>query len=266
MTAGGRARSHLSVAIAMFTAIPVPTDKHRPLTDANAAAALRWLPAVGVLLGGLAGLPTIALLARRPDAGLPAAVVGIGALALLSRGLHLDGLADTADGLGSRAPAERALEIMRRSDIGPFGVVTIVLVVLLDVASLAGSATTAHDWALVPPLVTAAATGRLAAVHAALRGVPAARRSGFGALVAGSVRLSVALGLTFGVLALGVGAAAVERASLVGWPVAQCGGLLVALALRALTTRRFGGVSGDVFGAVIETAVAVTLIGLLLAR
>lgn len=265
MIRAGPPSAGLAAAIAMFTSIPVPSSRHRSATRANAASTLRWLPLVGVLLGGIAGLPTVALLARRPDANLLAAVLGIGALALLSRGLHLDGLADTADGLGSHAPAGRAVEIMRRSDIGPFGVVTIVFVLLLEISSLAGLATTAHDWALLPPLVTAAATGRLAAVHAALPGVPAARGSGFGALVVGSVKPPVAAGLTLGVLALGAGAASIEHASPIGWPAAQSVALLAALALRVHTTRRFGGVTGDVFGAVIETAVAATLVGLLLA-
>ncbi|NEC49139.1 adenosylcobinamide-GDP ribazoletransferase, partial [Actinospica acidiphila] len=57
--------------------------------------------------------------------------------AALTRGLHLDGLADTADGLGSGRPAEDALRIMKQSDVGPFGVLTLVLVLLVQVAALA---------------------------------------------------------------------------------------------------------------------------------
>ncbi|GAA3105764.1 hypothetical protein GCM10020254_59560 [Streptomyces goshikiensis] len=57
--------------------------------------------------------------------------------AALTRGLHLDGLADTADGLGSAKPAEDALRIMKQSDIGPFGVVTLLLVLLIQAAALA---------------------------------------------------------------------------------------------------------------------------------
>ena len=51
-------------------------------------------------------------------------------------GLHLDGLADTADGLGSGKPAEDALRIMKQSDIGPFGVITLLFVLLAQVAAL----------------------------------------------------------------------------------------------------------------------------------
>ncbi|MYV40156.1 adenosylcobinamide-GDP ribazoletransferase, partial [Streptomyces sp. SID1328] len=69
---------------------------------------------------------------------LLAAVASAAVPAALTRGLHLDGLADTADGLGSGKPAEQALAIMKRSDIGPFGVLTLVLTLLAQVAALAG--------------------------------------------------------------------------------------------------------------------------------
>ncbi len=95
-----------------------------------------------------------------------------------SPGLHLDGLADTADGLGSRRPADQALEI-RRSDAGPFGVATLVLVLLVQVCALASLP---HGRGAAG-LVLAAVTGRVAVVLAT--GSPPARPSGFSALVAG---------------------------------------------------------------------------------
>ncbi|NEE30554.1 adenosylcobinamide-GDP ribazoletransferase, partial [Streptomyces sp. SID7982] len=67
---------------------------------------------------------------------LLAAVASVAVPAALTRGLHLDGLADTADGLGSGKPAEDALRIMKQSDIGPFGVITLLLVLLAQVAVL----------------------------------------------------------------------------------------------------------------------------------
>ena len=56
---------------------------------------------------------------------------------MLSRAIHLDGLADTADGLGSGRPPADALAIMRQSDVGPFGVATLVLTLLIQVSALA---------------------------------------------------------------------------------------------------------------------------------
>jgi len=253
----------LRLAVAMFTVLPVPRRWHDDVTRERAAGTVRWLPLLGVLVGGLAGLPVAAVIARDPGGGLLAAVLGIGALALLTRGLHLDGLADTADGLGSRAEAGRALAIMRQSDIGPFGVLAIVFVVLTDVCALA---TVAGDdvWRGAAALTMAAATGRLAVVHAALPGVPAAHGSSFGGLVAGGTSRLAASTLTVAVLAAGSVAAALVHASPIGWPLAQLAGLLVAAGLRLHTTRRLGGVSGDVFGALVETATAATLLGLAL--
>ncbi|PZS15681.1 MAG: adenosylcobinamide-GDP ribazoletransferase [Pseudonocardiales bacterium] len=257
-------RGGLRLAVTMFTALPVPRSWHGDADRQRAARAVCWLPLLGAVLGALAGVPVAAVLARQPGAALLAAVLGIASLVLLSRGLHLDGLADTADALGSRAPAERALQIMRRSDIGPFGVLTLALVLSADIAALAyvvGDST----WRGCAALAVAAATGRVAITHAAWPGVPAARGSGFGALVAGGVRAPVACGLTVLVLGGGAVLAVAVGASPLGWPIAQAAALLAAAAVRVHTTRRLGGVTGDIFGALVECASALTLIGLALA-
>src|SRR4029077_20144908 len=91
---------------------------------ADAAAAMAWAPVGSPLLGVLAA--AVLLMADHPlgDPPLTASGLAVGSLALLTRGLHLDGLADLADGLASGKPAPAALDIMRRSDIGPPGVVT----------------------------------------------------------------------------------------------------------------------------------------------
>jgi adenosylcobinamide-GDP ribazoletransferase len=245
-------------ALALFTIAPVADG--RELTRSRAVAALRWLPLLGAALGGLAALPLAAIQEWAPAARLLGAALAVALLALLTRGLHLDGLADTADGLASRAPAETALGIMRRSDIGPFGVLAIVLVVLLDTASLV--AFDAGPWRPVAALSIAAATGRVAALHAATRGVPSARSEGFGAYVAGSMPAPVVAFAAVALLGYAVGLAAAVNASLVAWAVAPAGALLVAAACRWHITRRLGGVTGDVFGALVELGTVLTLIGL----
>jgi adenosylcobinamide-GDP ribazoletransferase len=245
-------------ALALFTVAPVPARDE--FTRAGAVAALRRLPALGAALGALAGLPSAAALEWAPRAVLLAAVLSVLALALLTRGLHLDGLADTVDGLGSRAPAERALEIMRRPEIGAFGVLAVVLVLLVDVAALAAF----HEgvWHPVAALAVAAATGRLAVLVAAHRRVPSARAAGFGAYVAGSTSTPALITAAALVLGFGVAMAAAVDASLVGWPIAQFAALVVCAALVAHVTRRLGGVTGDVFGALVEIGTALTLTGL----
>jgi len=250
----------MRTAFALFTVLPVRADA--ALTRARAVAALRWFPLIGAALGAAAGLPLAAIRAWAPHATLLGAVLAVALLALLSRGLHLDGLADTADGLASRAPAERALEIMRRSNIGPFGVLAILFAVLVDIAALI--ALGGPSWRPVAALAVAAATGRLAAVYAAHHRVPSARGSGFGAYVASSVTTPVAVLETVAVLAGGAGLAAAVHASVPGWLAAQAGALLVAAGVRWHATRRLGGVTGDVFGALVEIGTALTLTGLAL--
>jgi len=246
----------------MFTLLPVPRRWHAGGTD-DVRGAVLWLPFVGAMLGGMSGLAASAVLARTSHADLLAAALSIGALALLTRGLHLDGLADTADGLGSRAPAQRALAIMRQSDIGPFGVVAVVCVVLVDVAALDAAIGT-DVWRAPAALAVAAATGRIAVVLACGTDVSAARPDGFGALVAGSVRPVVGAGLTGVVLAGGAGVAAAAGAPVAGWVVAQLAALMFTVGFRAVCVRRLGGVTGDVFGALIEVTTAATLVGIAL--
>jgi adenosylcobinamide-GDP ribazoletransferase len=253
----------LRTAIAMFTVLPVPRAWHDNVTTRTAADSLKWFPFVGALMGGLAGLPIAAVVAHNRTYGLLAATMGTAALAVLSRGLHLDGLADTADGLGSRATSERALAIMRQSDIGPFGVLTLVFVLVGDIAALA-IVVSGSVWSGTAALAVAAATGRLAVVHAALPGIPAARTGGFGALVAGGSGRGVAGVGTVLVLAAGAALAFTVHANPISWMTAQVIGLLVTCLFRLHTTKRFGGVTGDVFGAVVETATLVTLVGLAL--
>ena len=249
----------LRLALSLFTVAPI--RRQYPDPAARAGAALLWLPVLGGLLGALAALPLAAVRQWASHAEFLAAIGAITLLALGTRGLHLDGLADTADGLGSRASTDRALTIMRQSDIGPFGVITIVLVVLAEAAAV--SELRGDSWTPVLGLGLAAATGRVAAVQAAVRGVPSARPEGFGALVAGRVAPIVALAYAAGVLALGL-LISLARGWAPWWCLAQALGLAVAFALRVHTTRRFGGVSGDVFGAVIEVGTVITLAGMCL--
>ena len=245
--------SRLARSISMFTIVPVqvPVD----LQPGEGAGALLWLPVVGAVAGAAAALPASAIREWAPHANLLGAVLAVAVLALLTRCLHLDGLADTADGLGSGAPAARALEIMRQSDIGPFGVVTLIFVLGADVAALGSMQ--GGPWAPVAVLA-------VAAVHAAVQGVRPARTSGFGSVVANHVPVAAAVAWTAGVLGLGA-AIAIGLSIPVGWVLLpQAIALAGAYLFRLHAVRRLGGVTGDVFGALIESATAVTLIGVAL--
>ncbi|MCZ9347409.1 adenosylcobinamide-GDP ribazoletransferase, partial [Streptomyces sp. TRM76130] len=184
--------------------------------------------------------------------------------AALTRGLHLDGLADTADGLGSGKPAGDALRIMKQSDIGPFGVLALVLVVLAQVAALAQAY--GASWARgALAAVVSAAVARLALTLAARTGVPAARPEGLGAAVAGVVPVRGALGVAAAVTAAAAAAgAALGPASAARTAVAVLLALGAAELVLRHCVRRFGGVTGDVFGGLAETAATTAVVVLVL--
>ncbi|GIG60481.1 adenosylcobinamide-GDP ribazoletransferase [Longispora fulva] len=240
----------LRLAVTTFTVAPVRGGR---VDRATAGAAMLWAPVVGAALGAVLGAVALGLRWAHAPALLGAVVVvALGALG--TRGLHLDGLADTVDGLGSYAGPERALEIMKKPDVGPFGVAAIVLTLLGQVAAI-GALPTAT---VLPGLVVATATGRLAVTWACRGGVPAARPSGLGALVAGTTSWVPAAGLTLLV------AAAAVWATHRHWPgpVAVAVALASSAGLVRHAVQRFGGVTGDVFGACVEVAATVTLAGL----
>ncbi|WP_248959450.1 adenosylcobinamide-GDP ribazoletransferase [Sphaerisporangium perillae] len=236
----------LRLAVGTFTILPAGL----PRTDrVTAGWAMAFAPLVGLVLGLVAA--AVATVAGYLVSPLLAAALGLGSLAVLTRGLHLDGLADLADGLGSGKPAEQALDIMKRSDIGPFGVVTLVFTLLVQAtaASEAGPAA----------LVLACATGRLAVTWACVAGVPSARPGGLGAMVAGTVRQSTAI-IATALVAAGALVLGLLSGGPVIYPLALAAGLGAAWAMRLHAARRLGGITGDVLGALVEIAAATTLI------
>jgi adenosylcobinamide-GDP ribazoletransferase len=219
-------------------------------------------PLVGLLLALVAALVLLAgrwWLGGGPDP-LLAASLAVATLAWLTGGLHLDGLADVADGLGSRRPAPAALEVMRRSDIGPMGVVTLVLVLVLQVVALSQAAANGGG---TEALVLSVVTGRVLIVLACGRGVPAARTDGLGAAVAGSVpRWLVAAAVVALLLLAWVVGGADDETTRRQAVLAVLAGLGAGLVVLTVCVRRFGGVTGDVLGAVSEVATTAVLVGL----
>jgi adenosylcobinamide-GDP ribazoletransferase len=243
------------LAVGLLTIVPAgPVRADR--TTAGHAMALA--PLVGLCLGLMAGL----VIEVAELLGLTAsmtAILAIGAMALLTRLLHLDGLADTADGLGSgRSPAE-SLAVMKRSDIGPFGVVTVLLVVLVQVSALSSAIDDGHGAA---SLVVAAVAGRFVLPIACRSGVPPARSGGLGALVAGTVTTRWLLAAAAVALATAAGAALLSNLAI--WRTVAAVVLAAAAGsfLLSWCVRRFGGITGDILGALTETATTIALLTL----
>ena len=241
----------LRLAMGFLTVIPVGSPDIRRVRLAMLFAPLAVLPVA--LLAALGGWATSRI-------GVPLTLSGVlvvGLIALGTRAMHLDGVADTVDGLGSGKPAEDALEIMRRGDIGPMGVVALVLVLAAE--ALAAGVVLARPWGWLQ-LAVLIAVSRGALALGCARGVPSARPDGLGALVAGSVR-RVAAATTWVVWTAALVASGVLAGQSWWWPlVGVAVVLLMAFWLVGLATRRLGGISGDVLGALVELSAAVLLV------
>jgi adenosylcobinamide-GDP ribazoletransferase len=249
---GPAVRSGLRLAISLLTVLPVRAGR----VDRETA---RWAMTLAPVAGLLVGLVAAVVLAVSGWLGfgsLLGAALAAAAMALLTRGLHLDGLADLADGLGSGKPAAEALAIMKKSDIGPFGVIALVLTLAVQITAIAE--------APVAGVVVAAMTGRLAVTWACRSRVRAARPEGLGALVAGTVGPLDAIAATVvtavvAALAALTGPGGGAHDAVLG-AVAVLAGLAASVALLRHAVRRLGGVTGDVLGALVETAVTAALL------
>lgn len=247
-------RDGLRLALTTFTVAPV---RAADVNRRTAGVAMTFAPLVGASIGAVvAGLALFLRLGHPPSLLIGALCVATSAA--LTRGLHLDGLADTVDALGSYRGRDRALAIMKSPDIGPFGVVAIVLALLIPASAIAGLA---YDswWRLLCGLAAAFATGRLAVTWACRKGVPAARPDGLGAMVAGTVGVPALAVATLLVAALAVPADLGQP-----WhgPISVLAGLAASLLVTWHCVRRFGGVTGDVLGACVEVGTAVAIAGM----
>ncbi|MFP5336801.1 MAG: adenosylcobinamide-GDP ribazoletransferase [Actinomycetes bacterium] len=241
-------RDGLRLAVGTLTVLPVHAPGRVDARVAGTAMVLAVVP--GALLGALAAAVVAASGALGGDP-LVSAVAAVGAVALATRGLHLDGLADTADGLAAAYDRSRALAVMRRGDTGPAGVVVLVLVLLAQVVALAAAVAEQGTARGAATACVAVLGSRAVLAGACARGVPAARPEGLGSTVAGTVPRTAAVA---------VAAVVVAVAAVAGLPVAVLAGWVAAAVVVARCVRRLGGVTGDVLGAAVETALTATLV------
>ena len=232
-------------AIGFLTILPVsPPDAAGALARAHA-----WFPAVGLLLGGMIALFDLALRALHLPVLLASALL-VAALAALTRALHLDGFMDTCDGLLGGFDRERRLEILRDPHVGAFAVVGVVCLLMVKLAALTALPAGSRTGVLILfPCLSRAA------MLLVMESFPYARRAGLGTRF-------VNHGSRFGPWA-GLLIAAAAAVALTGLPGLALAALAAATAwaVGAWATRLLGGVTGDVYGAVNETA-EVAVLGL----
>ncbi len=244
----------LLAATGFLSILPLPGSKRlfsAPVVDASPLSGGEYFPLVGALLALLLAGAALLLAPLFPQPVLAALLV-VG-LVILTGGLHLDGLMDTCDGLFGGLTRERKLEIMRDSRVGSFGVLAGICALLLKFACLVCLGK--HN---LPAILLVTLPAARWALVLALRLFPGARTSGLGATFRQDItprKLALACILTLLLVLLG----------------AQLAGLLVlgvmtlcALALGAWITRQLGGLTGDTYGAIAESAEIAGLLTFLL--
>lgn len=221
---------NLFLMLSFFTRLPVPFVEY---TEERYRRGLKWVPAIGLLLGGLLYGVSFLHLILDPDL---VALVLIACYVAASGALHLDGLADSFDGLLSGRDKDRVLEIMKDSHIGSFGTIALIFY-FLSFFILLGKVP--YEALLLMPLV-----GKSAPILSAYFS-PYARPEGMGKVFTehcGKAELSIALLLPIAV------AVALDPWYLAAVAVA----LAVVLLLTQWSKRVIGGITGDTMGMVCE--------------
>jgi adenosylcobinamide-GDP ribazoletransferase len=236
-------------ALQFLTIFPWPRRRDRSAGDIGEGAS--FFPLVGFLLGGILVLLNSFVKPFVPGVLLSVALVAL--LTWLSRGLHLDGLADTFDGLGAGGERERVLKIMNDSHIGVFGVLAVVLLLLFKVRAV--ELMDAERWRA---LLIAPVLGRWAMVLLGYRSKAA--KEGLGSTLIAHMRGKHLIVATLTTLVL-----AVVFLEITGIAI-MIGIAVFTIACKTYFHRRLGGVTGDIFGAVGELSETSAMVILALAQ
>ena len=249
------------LAAGTLTALPTRAPARVDAAVARGCVLLAPLAVLPLGVGvSLVGLLTVALDAPP----LVGAFLALGVLALGTRVLHWDGLSDTVDGLTASYDPERSLAVMKSGTSGPAGVMATVVVAGLQVTALAALFTSSGGAVLAGFAVV---LSRAALSLTCRRGVRPARKDGLGHPLAGVVpTVATASQWAVGAALLALGGAWLHTSGQTGTAGALqglCAALTAAAGVLLLVrhcTRRLGGVTGDVYGAGVEIALAALLV------
>lgn len=247
------------LAVGTLTAIPVRPPR---LVDSERAGIAIVLAPLAVTPLGLA-VAAIAVVGHWVGMSVfVVALLALGAAVLGNRGFHLDGLSDVADGMAASYDRERSLAVMKTGTSGPAGGVAVFLVLGLQTAGLVGVLALPDVWRAAALAGVAVCVSRAALAICCVRGVRPARADGLGRTYTQTVAPTVAVAVWI---------ACAAGLALVGWwaglpwwrgVLAASIAVLVVGVVVARSIRRFGGVTGDVFGASVELALAALLVAL----
>ena len=236
----------LRIAFGLMTTLPVKLPSDWSVGDSGRAAV--WYPLVGLVIGALTWLAWKGV--RFVFSPVIVSVITLVVWVVLTGGLHLDGLADCCDGLFASVSPARRLEIMKDPHVGAFGVIGLILILFLKAAALA-SLTPVSSFGIL----LAASLSRWCILPAGL--MPLARSSGMGSDFAAGFKRSFIIWAAIIPLILAIllstrgilsSIAGLGAAALVVW----------------LAKSRIGGMTGDVFGMVVEIVEAVILLTFLI--
>ena len=231
----------LQDAVSFLTILPVSGPMIRSSPPKRMCRALAWFPLVGAFIGSAgAGFTLLCLTRWQPPV---AAALGLTAMILLTGGLHLDGFADTLDGLGAWKGREETLSIMRDSRIGVMAAAGLFLLLSLKWALIQSIPTDR----LLPGLMAACSLSRLSMALSAQIFPYVPGKTGLGRLAteersAWAIAFAGILGVAIGILCLGFSKGTVSVAAAAG----------VTGMLNRLFLARMGGITGDTLGAVNE--------------
>ena len=246
------ARTLAGALIACEFLTPLRLRRVQTYDDRVFAEALGWYPLAGLLIGAMLVVADLGLSRLLPPG--PTAVLLVALLALTSGGLHLDGVADTADGMAMQGDRAERLGVMSEGNTGPAGVMALVLVLLAEWSAIAAL----PEAVRVPSLLVAPVLARWTVVPVGIlfrsarpRGLGHAMQQGLWPVAA---PLATALALIAALAMFGAPGLVLLLAAAVG-----------AVVIAGAAARILDGVTGDVFGASIEVAQVVVWMSLVAA-